>query len=100
MESQTTNGMSVNAVHTDPMHLTGMVIQASVPRALLVDCEPLGRATILVVDRTEINRQLLKGILKAGPYRILEARDSQGAFDILEREVSRPDRCRHDAQRL
>ncbi len=86
MESQTTNGMSVNAVHTDPMHLTGMVIQASVPRALLVDCEPLGRATILVVDRTEINRQLLKGILKAGPYRILEARDSQGAFDILERE--------------
>jgi len=70
-----------------PLELSGLLVQAAMPRVLLSDGEPLGRATILVVDRTEINRQLIKGILKAGPYKILEAREPQAAFDILERET-------------
>ncbi|MBI5281852.1 MAG: HD domain-containing protein [Candidatus Solibacter usitatus] len=48
--------------------------------------ESLGRATILLVDSVEINRQLLKGILKAGPFRLLEARQPSDAFAILDRE--------------
>lgn len=48
--------------------------------------EPLGRATILLVDSVEINRQLIKGILKAGPYRLLEARHPSEAFATLQRE--------------
>jgi putative two-component system response regulator len=43
-------------------------------------------ATLLVVDAVEINRQVLKGMLKASPYRILEARHPSDAFAILERE--------------
>ena len=46
--------------------------------------DSLGRATILLVDSIEINRQLLKGILKAGPYRILEARQPNEAFQLLD----------------
>ena len=46
--------------------------------------EPVGRATILVVDHVDINRQLLKGMLKAGPYRLLEAKQPVDALAILE----------------
>lgn len=46
--------------------------------------ETIGRATILLVDSVDINRQLIKGILKVGPYRILEARQPHGAFQLLE----------------
>lgn len=49
--------------------------------------EPLGRSTILLVDSAEINRQFIRGILKAGPYRLLEAHDPPDAFAILEREA-------------
>ena len=48
--------------------------------------EVLGRATILLVDHIEINRQLLKGMLKAGPYRLLEARHPDDALSMLETE--------------
>lgn len=48
--------------------------------------DSLGRATILLVDHVELNRQLIKGILKAGPYRLLEARSQEEAFRILEQE--------------
>ncbi len=48
--------------------------------------ESLGRATILLVDHVAINRQLIKGILKAGPYRLLEARTAAEAFAILDSE--------------
>ncbi len=66
--------------------LSDLQVSASLPRILLADSEDLGRANILLVDRTEINRQLLKGILKAGPYKIIEARDTQSAFDLLAKE--------------
>ncbi|MGQ9917074.1 MAG: HD-GYP domain-containing protein [Bryobacteraceae bacterium] len=48
--------------------------------------DPLGRATILLVDHVDLNRQLIKGILKAGPYRVLEARSQEEAIQIIERE--------------
>lgn len=50
---------------------------------------PPGReatATVLLVDSVEINRHVLKGMLKAAPYRILEARHPSEAFAFLERE--------------
>ncbi len=48
--------------------------------------EELATATLLLVDGVEINRQLVKGILKAGCYRILECSQPSDAFRILERE--------------
>jgi len=66
--------------------LSELQMSVSLPRILLADNEHLGRSNILLVDRTEINRQLLKGILKAGPYKIIEARDTQAAFDLLAKE--------------
>ncbi|MDX2153336.1 MAG: response regulator [Bryobacteraceae bacterium] len=42
--------------------------------------------TILVVDDVEINRQLLRAILKSAPYRILEARCATDAAAVLSRE--------------
>jgi putative two-component system response regulator len=48
--------------------------------------DSLGRATILLVDHVELNRQLIKGILKAGPYRLLEARSQDEALRVLEQE--------------
>ena len=43
-------------------------------------------ATVLLVDSVEINRHVLKGILKASPYRILEARHPSEAFRLLDHE--------------
>ena len=42
--------------------------------------------TILIVDGLELNRRLLKGILKATNYRILEASRPSEAFAMLEHE--------------
>ncbi len=86
------NGLEISAVGSPelcPAAETAfgeILAAAATPRALLNDSEPLGRASILLVDRTDINRQLIKGILKAGPYRILEAPDTRAAFDLLESE--------------
>ncbi|MEP6961048.1 MAG: HD domain-containing phosphohydrolase [Acidobacteriota bacterium] len=45
-----------------------------------------GTPTILIVDGIELNRRLLKGILKASPYKILEATRPSEAFVLLENE--------------
>jgi putative two-component system response regulator len=42
--------------------------------------------TILIVDGLELNRRLLKGILKASNYRIVEATRPSEAFAVLESE--------------
>ena len=42
--------------------------------------------TILIVDDLEINRRLLKAMLKASHYRFLEARRASEALQILDRE--------------
>jgi putative two-component system response regulator len=97
MEHRPANLLPVNGFHGTPLEtfeirpdgpadFSDLLAQASVPHILLAEAEHLGRATILVVDHAEINRQLLKGILKAGPYKILEARDTTAAFALLERE--------------
>jgi putative two-component system response regulator len=42
--------------------------------------------TILVVDDVDLNRRLLRGILRGLPYRILEAKRPSAAFSILSGE--------------
>jgi putative two-component system response regulator len=42
--------------------------------------------TILVIDPIDLNRQLLKAMLKTGNYRILEAKRPSAALGILEKE--------------
>ena len=42
--------------------------------------------TILIVDDLDLNRHLFKAILKAAPYRILEAKRPAQAFSILDSE--------------
>ncbi len=44
------------------------------------------RQTVLLVDPVDVNRSLLKGILKAGSYRLLEARGASEALAILEKD--------------
>ncbi len=44
---------------------------------------PSNRSTILVVDSVDYNRQYLKGMLKAGPYRIIEARSPEEGLRLL-----------------
>ena len=68
--------------------------------------EPTRSATILIADNADINRRLLRGILKSTPYRIFECKDGIEALEVLEREkvdlvivdmllpgVSGPDLC-------
>lgn len=43
-------------------------------------------ATILLVDSVEVNRHVLKGMLRTEPYRILESRNPAEALASLERE--------------
>ncbi len=63
--------------------------------------------TILIVDDLDLNRHLLKAILKTGSYRILEAKRPSAALKLLEQEkvdlvvldmvmpgMSGPDFCR------
>lgn len=44
---------------------------------------PSSRSTILLVDSVDHNRQYLKGMLKAGPHRILEAKTPEEGLRIL-----------------
>ena len=48
--------------------------------------EPAYEPTILIVDDIDLNRRLLRGILKASPYRIVEAKRPSQAFSILDNE--------------
>ena len=42
--------------------------------------------TVLIVDDIDLNRRLLRGILKVAPYRILEAKRPSVAFSVLDME--------------
>lgn len=61
---------------------------ASVPRLHPPDglSEPQS-PTVLIVDEMDLNRHLLKAILKTSGYRILEASRPSDAFTMLERET-------------
>jgi putative two-component system response regulator len=59
------------------------------PHLSLFDPAPVDPAyapTILVVDDIDLNRRLLRGILKVTPYRILEAKRPSAAFSVLATE--------------
>jgi putative two-component system response regulator len=69
--------------------------------------EAVQAPTILIIDDIDLNRRLLKAMLKTGNYQILEAKRPNGALAILEREkvdlvvvdlmmpeMSGPDFCR------
>lgn len=47
------------------------------------DCQP---STILILDSVEINRRVLRGMLKHGSHRLLEAKRPVEAFDIIAEE--------------
>ena len=74
--------------------------------SLLDDCSEA--PTVLIVDDLELNRRLLKAMLKTAPYRILEAKRPAEAQALLEKEkvdlvvvdlvmpeMSGPEFCRH-----
>ena len=48
--------------------------------------DPEQAPTILIVDDIDVNRRLLRGMLKAAPYKILDAKRPSKALAILERE--------------
>jgi putative two-component system response regulator len=60
--------------------------EVHVPRWESVLDEVPQAPTILLVDAADINRRLLKAILKTGTYRILEATRPSAALAILEKE--------------
>lgn len=64
-------------------------IEPGVPSAYSVtgSLEGVLPGTILLLDSVDINRRWIKGVLKAGPYRILECRTQQEAVDLLARET-------------
>ncbi len=81
--------------------------EAALPRWESILEEVSQAPTILLVDAADINRRLLKAILKTSTYRILEATRPSDALGILEREkvdlvivdltmpeMSGPDFCR------
>jgi putative two-component system response regulator len=45
------------------------------------------RATVLIVDSEDINRRLMRGILKTSPYRILECACASDAVRLIENEA-------------
>jgi putative two-component system response regulator len=45
------------------------------------------RASLLILDDLDINRRLLRAMLKTAPYRVLEAKRASEAIEILERET-------------
>jgi len=52
------------------------------------ELDDAGRSfTILIADSADINRRLLRGILKSTPYRILECRRGSEALEILDAET-------------
>lgn len=66
--------------------LASMAAAAASSGLALPWADSLGRSTILLVDHVDLNRQLIKGILKAGPYRLIEARSQEEALQVLEQE--------------
>jgi putative two-component system response regulator len=73
------------AVPNPSLHLGPVIETGSIP-IFESDDSAECPATILVIDSEEINRRLLKAILKTTPYKILEAHQASEATVILEAE--------------
>jgi putative two-component system response regulator len=70
-----------------------LLTPASVDKASLLSADPIfglegaeRQAAVLIVDALDINRRLLRAMLKAAPYRVLEAQRAADAFEILRNE--------------
>jgi len=48
--------------------------------------DPSYAPTVMIVDDVDLNRRLLKAMLRTAPYRILEAKRPSVAFSMLDRE--------------
>jgi putative two-component system response regulator len=60
------------------------------PSSLMLDPsvrEGERQQTVLIVDELDINRRLLRAMMKATPYRVLEAKRASEALQILENEA-------------
>ena len=90
-------------------HIGTLTEPGSLPRLTFADAnENAGPpAVVLIVDGEDINRRLLKAILKTSSYKIIEARRASEAMELLQREkidlmivdlmlpeVSGPELCR------
>jgi putative two-component system response regulator len=64
-----------------PLAAIGLAAQLNQP-----DADSGARPTILILDQVDVNRRLLKGMLRAENYRILEAKRPQEALALLESE--------------
>lgn len=60
--------------------------ESRLPRFDSASLDPAYVPTVLIVDDIDLNRRLLRGILKATPYRILEAKRPSVAFSQLDME--------------
>ena len=87
-ESQ--KAMPVERAATARTQTEAAVLSEIAPGALSVwddileeESEP---STVLILDSVEINRRVLRGMLKNGAHRILEAKRPSEAFDVVARQ--------------
>lgn len=91
---------------SQPKHITQGTLEMR-PVTAVEDEPTVQPAVILIVDSEEINRRLLKAMLKAAPYKILESHRASEAMTLLQSgkvdlvildlmlpEVSGPELCR------
>lgn len=83
--------MRFETVSKQPSVLTEIPPAGAAPARSLLDwvpeCDAAGNnPTILIVDSMDINRRVLKAMLKAAPYRLLEASRPSEALKLIEQE--------------
>jgi putative two-component system response regulator len=99
--------VSTLAKKSTPAEPAALTLEQHLPRWESVLEDSGHTPTLLIVDDIELNRRLLKAMLKTAPYRILEAKRPSAALQILEHErvdlvvvdlvmpeMSGPDFCR------
>ena len=83
---QKVRGDRVGEHESRSQHATAAEGASRLPRFDSASPDPAYVPTILIVDDIDLNRRLLRGILKATPYRILEAKRPSVAFSVLDME--------------
>lgn len=97
----------MRAIRETVNELNALRPETQLPRWDALPEQDAAGPTVLIVDDVDLNRRLLKGMLKATPYRILEAKRPTTAIALLEHEkvdlvvvdlvmpqMSGPDFCR------
>src|SRR5690349_8034239 len=80
------SSVSIDVKSGEAALLASFSLRAHTPNWDTVLEDEAQASTILIVDDLELNRRLVKAMLKAGSYRILEARRPSEAFAILDHE--------------